>query len=81
MLYTLSLSYVDTGKVSILAAGGEPSAAMVFGLLFFGEVPTALSLCGLAVTIAALWFLCRPESRDTNEVMASEGRKVKEHVD
>ena len=81
VLYTLSLSYVDTGKVSILAAGGEPSAAMVFGLLFFGEVPTALSLCGLAVTIAALWFLCRPESRDTNEVMASEGRKVKEHVD
>lgn len=61
ILYTWSLSYVDTGKVSILASGGEPSAAMIFGLLFFHEMPTVISVCGLAVTILALWLLCRPD--------------------
>lgn len=60
ILYTWSLSYVETGKVSILASGGEPSAAMVFGLLFFHEIPTLMSFCGLVVTILALWLLCRP---------------------
>ncbi len=60
ILYTLSLSHVDAGKVSILAAGGEPSSAMVFGMIFFSEKPTVLSLCGLAVTILALWLLCVP---------------------
>lgn len=66
VLYTLSLSYVDAGKVSILAAGGEPSSAMVFGLLFFSEKPTVLSLGGLAVTIVALWLLCAP-GKDGND--------------
>lgn len=79
VLYTMSLSYVDTGKVSILAAGGEPSAAMVFGLLFFGEMPTVLSLCGLAVTIAALWFLCRPGGKN-DEAIKTEG-KVESNAD
>lgn len=60
ILYNVSLAYVDTGRVSILAAGGEPSAAMIFGLIFFAEMPTVLSLCGLAITIIALWLLCRP---------------------
>lgn len=61
VLYTLSLSYVDTGKVSILASGSEPAAAMIFGIIFYAEMPTLLSVCGLMVTIAALWILCRPE--------------------
>lgn len=60
ILYNISLAHVDTGKVSILAAGGEPSAAMVFGIIFFAEIPTILSMCGLAITIIALWLLCRP---------------------
>ncbi len=60
VLFTFSLSYIDAGRVSILAAGGEPSAAMIFGLIFYEEVPSVLSLCGLAVTILALWLLCKP---------------------
>lgn len=63
VLYTLALSYVDTAKVSILASGGEPSAAMIFGLVFFAEVPTVLSFCGLVVTIIAIWLLCRPDKK------------------
>ncbi len=60
VLFTFSLSYIDAGRVSILAAGGEPSSAMIFGLVFYDEVPSALALCGLAVTIFALWLLCKP---------------------
>ena len=60
VLFTFSLTYIDAGRVSILAAGGEPSAAMIFGLIFYEEVPSVLSLCGLAVTILALWLLCKP---------------------
>ena len=67
ILYTLSLSYVDAGRVSILAAGGEPSSAMVFGLIFFSEKPTVLSLCGLAITILALWLLCAPGKTGAEE--------------
>lgn len=57
--YTLALRYVDAGKVSILAAGAEPSAAMIFGILFFGEIPSVLMVAGLVITIAALYYLCR----------------------
>ena len=60
VLFTFALSYIDAGRVSILAAGGEPSAAMIFGLIFYDEVPSVLSLCGIAVTILALWLLCKP---------------------
>ena len=60
VLFTFSLTYIDAGRVSILAAGGEPSAAMIFGLIFYDEVPSVLSLCGIAVTILALWLLCKP---------------------
>lgn len=74
MLYTWSLSYVETGKVSILASGGEPAAAMVFGVVFFHEIPTILSICGLAVTIVALWLLCRP-SQKTHVLQGNEDRK------
>ncbi len=72
VLFTVSLSYVDTGKVSILAAGGEPSAAMIFGIVAYSEVPSVLSLCGLVVTIIAIWLLLRPDKPQVNRVNAQE---------
>lgn len=58
LFYSIALLYMENGKVSILAGGGEPIAAVVFGLLFFMEVPTILNLTGLAITIIALSLLC-----------------------
>lgn len=63
VLYTLALTYVDTGKAAILSAGGEPVAAMIFGLLLFSEQPTLLSVAGLIVTIIALSVLCLPDKK------------------
>ncbi|MGC4017905.1 MAG: DMT family transporter [Muricomes sp.] len=64
VLYNIALIYVEAGKVSILAAGGEPIAAMIFGVIFFLEIPTVLSMLGVAVTITALYLLCRPEKKN-----------------
>lgn len=55
-LYTISLKYIDAGKASILCSC-EPIAATIFGLLFYNEIPTILSLIGLVVTLIALGVL------------------------
>lgn len=55
-LYTISLKYMDTGKASILCSC-EPIAATIFGLIFYNEIPTILSLIGLIVTLIALTIL------------------------
>lgn len=64
VFFTLGIKYIETGKASILAAGGEPSAAMIFGWIFYREIPSVLSLAGLAITIIALAFLCLADQRE-----------------
>lgn len=64
VFYTLSLSYIDAGIASILAAS-EPAAAMLFGFLFFQEDPTVLSFSGLILTTGAIIFLSRSQSKDS----------------
>ncbi len=61
-LYTIAIQFMDAGKVSILAAG-EPVAAMVFGMVFFWEIPTPLEFVGMAVTVAAIILLGMPEKK------------------
>lgn len=63
IIYTYAMHHVEAGKVSILASGGEPTAAAIFGLLFFAEVPSLLSAAGLVITIAAITVLCREEEK------------------
>ena len=41
----------------------EPVAAMVFGICFFGEIPTVLSITGLIIVLAALAMLVLPEKK------------------
>lgn len=61
LFYSIALLYMENGKVSIMAGGGEPMAVVVFGILFFAEMPTMLNLTGLAITIFALYMLCKPQ--------------------
>lgn len=62
---TLALNHAEAGKVSILASGGEPIAAVVFGILFYAEIPTVLMIVGLIIVIAALTILClKPKAKD-----------------
>ena len=57
MLITLSIRRLTPGTVTILASC-EPGAAMIFGVLCYGEVPTIFSLVGLVITVVALGVLC-----------------------
>jgi len=52
---------MDTGKASILCSC-EPIAATVFGLIFYNEIPTILSLVGLVITLIALAILSLKEA-------------------
>lgn len=61
---TLALLHVEAGKVSILASGGEPIAAIFFGLIFYSEIPTLSMLVGLAITITALTLLCMKQKAE-----------------
>ena len=60
IFYTYSMNYIDAGKASILASS-EPAAAMVFGALLFAEIPSALSVGGMLLTVAAIVILSMPE--------------------
>ena len=62
ILYTFSIRYIDAGMASILASG-EPVAAMIFGVIFFSEIPTVLSVVGIVLVIVALALLSMPDKR------------------
>lgn len=58
---TVSLEHVDSGIASILLSSAEPFAALIFGLIFYSEVPTLLMSCGFILTIIAMMMLSRKE--------------------
>ena len=62
ILYTFSIRYIDAGMASILASG-EPVAAMIFGVIFFSEIPTVLSVVGIVLVIMALALLSMPDKK------------------
>ena len=61
MLYIQAVLHAkaDTGRISILASGAEPTSAMLFGLILFGEIPSLLGFGGMVMTVAALIVLLR----------------------
>ena len=58
LFLAISSSRLNPGTVNILASC-EPVAAMIFGVIFYSEVPTVLSFLGLIVTVVALGVLCK----------------------
>ena len=62
ILLTVSIKYIDSGSASIYASGAEPLAALIFGMLFYSEIPTILMFSGIILTIIALAILSKSES-------------------
>lgn len=58
-LYSLSMEYLEAGKVAILVST-EPASAMIIGILCYGENPTVLSVLGLLCTICSIVLLNQP---------------------
>lgn len=61
---TVSLNYIDSGVSSILLSGAEPFAALLFGFIFYTEIPTLLMFIGFLLTITAMMMLSRTGSAD-----------------
>lgn len=59
LFYTLSFSIANTTTVATVVSGGEPIAALCFGLIFFSEMPTLITLSGVFITIIALVVYCK----------------------
>ena len=63
ILYTVALRYIEASKASILAASGEPIAALFFEMIFFSEIPTILSFSGVMIVIIAIALFCKPNDK------------------
>lgn len=72
ILYTTAMTRIEAGTASILAACGEPTAAAVFGLVFFAEVPSPLMLLGMVMAIGAMAFMCMPSRGGGQETINRE---------
>ena len=68
ILYTTAMSRMEGGTASILAAAGEPTAAAMFGLLFFTEIPTPLMLVGMVIAIGSMAVMCIAQAQGLNAV-------------
>ena len=62
VFYTISFSFMDVGKASILASC-EPIASTIFGIIFFNEIPNIPSIIGIALTVTALTLLSMPSKK------------------
>ena len=60
MFYTLAISGDDVTTPSILAACAEPTSAMFFGLVFFGEGLSLTMLLGMVLAVGAMAYICIP---------------------
>jgi drug/metabolite transporter (DMT)-like permease len=78
MLYTYGMKYVDTGRASILVSC-EPVAATVFGIFAYGEIPTPLTITGVALVLLALVILNLPEKKNVMKRSKDVRRNVKTH--
>ena len=58
---TLGFQRGDAGIVSIITSGAEPTAALMFWLVFFSEVPTPLMLAGFVIVVSAIIVLSLPQ--------------------
>ena len=66
-LYTTSIEYIDSGKAAILSCGAEPTSAMILGIFVYAEIPSALGVLGLVITISALFVLTKNKNGQTEK--------------
>lgn len=55
-LYTAGLIHTENSKASIIVSV-EPVAATLFGFIFFGEMPTGMTVCGMLCILGAIVLL------------------------
>lgn len=53
VLYNTGMKYIDNGKTSVMASV-EPVMAIIFGIAFFGEMPTLTAAFGMMLSVTAI---------------------------
>ena len=66
VLFNTGLRYMETGIASVLAST-EPVAAMVFGIIAYSEIPSLLSLTGMAVVLVSLGIISLGDSKKSGQ--------------
>lgn len=67
LLFNIAFKYLDSGIVSIIASGAEPTSALIFGLFVYHEIPTATGFAGMMLVVAAIIILIRSVSLEQKE--------------
>lgn len=62
VLYSLGLTGTENGKAAVLASA-EPVAATVYGVFFFGEIPSIPGIIGIVIVIAAILISGSPDKK------------------
>jgi drug/metabolite transporter (DMT)-like permease len=57
LFFNYAFIYLESGVVSILASGAEPTAALVFGILIFSEIPTLPGFIGMVIVVGSIIIL------------------------
>ena len=60
------LNYLEAGTVSILSSCG-PVAVMLFGMIFYQEIPSPLMVMGLIITMFALFLLSKHQQQNKQQ--------------
>ena len=74
LLFAIAFLYVDSSVASILASGAEPTAALLFGLFVYREVPTPFGIIGMIIVIVSMIVLSRTDEKSTVEVNRAEDK-------
>ena len=64
---TIALNYLEAGTVSILSSC-SPLASMIFGIIFYQEIPSPLMVMGLIITMFALFILSKHQQTHNNKI-------------
>ena len=74
LFFNISFKYMESGIVSILASGAEPTAALIFGIVLYHEVPTFVGFIGMVVVITSIIILTA--SKQKQKIPAQNPQKI-----
>ena len=64
LFFNISFVHLESGVVSILASGAEPTAALIFGILIFSEIPTLVGFIGMVIVVGSIIILTNSKQKD-----------------
>lgn len=64
LFFNIAFIYMESGVVSILASGAEPTAALIFGILIFNEIPTVPGFIGMVMVVGSIIILTNSKQEE-----------------